>query len=728
MEKNAVLSFLNDRQYQAVTAPLGNFLVLAGAGSGKTRVLTERIAWLIRQEGIAERSILAVTFTNKAAGEMRERIAKSLNVGNLYGMWVGTFHSIANRILRTYFEEAKLPQDFQIIDTEDQYRLIKKLIKLHQYDEKEIDHKEVCWFINNEKDYARRPPVFNASPRNKDETFSQLYRLYQDACDRSGLVDFGELLLRSYELLKQNSAILLHFHQRFNQILVDEFQDTNFIQYEWIKLLASKNGNVMIVGDDDQSIYGWRGAKVENLQQFIKDFPRVETIRLEQNYRSTGHILTAANELIAQNTERMGKKLWTSGEMGKPIEVYEAFNDLDEALFVTSQIEEWQERGEALNECAVLYRNNSLSRVIEDALVRKKIPYRIYGGLRFFERQEIKDSLAYLRLASNPNDDAAFERVINTPTRGIGERTLEVLRQITRDQQTTLWQALHLAINENYLPTRASTMLLRFAELIQHMSQTTLEMKLFEQLDYVVKHSGLYDMYKKEKGDKGETRIENIEELVNAAKFFTKAPEDEEMTELQAFLSYASLEAGEKQAEAFQDCVQLMTLHAAKGLEFSRVFIVGMEEGIFPNARTSVDLERLEEDRRLAYVGITRAKEELTLTHAEKRRLYGREERHRRSRFIMELPKENQQEIRLRGQITRPAQTLPTTPKRSTNPLIDNKDGWQLGQKVMHAKFGEGCIINKEGGGDYLRLQVAFYNNDAGIKWLQAKMAKLEKI
>ncbi len=727
MDFSLLLDGLNDKQREAVAAPLGNYLVLAGAGSGKTRVLTHRIAWLIGIENIPESNILAVTFTNKAAAEMRHRIEYTLSQASqhrLFGMWVGTFHSIANRLLRAHHLDAGLPQDFQIMDSEDQQRLIKRLLKLHNIDEKHFPPKHVAWYINAQKDKGLRPkdiPDYNDANEKK---LIQIYQIYQEACDRAGLLDFAELLIRAYELFKSNPLILQRYQQRFQHILIDEFQDTNHIQYDWIRLLAGDSGKVMIVGDDDQSIYGWRGAQVENIQRFLDDYAQVQTIRLEQNYRSTGHILNAANALIANNHNRLGKNLWTDRGDGEPVDIYCAFNELDEARFIASQIKQWKQDEGDLNQCAVLYRSNSQSRVIEEALIQANIPYRIYGGMRFFERQEIKDALAYLRLLANRQDDAAFERVINTPPRGIGERTLETLRQLTRTRQITLWQAIQVAIQEELFSQRAAGALLRFVELINALEFETGEMALFEQTDFVIKKSGLYEMYKQEKGEKGEVRIENLEELVTAARQFSKPDEAEEMSDLLAFLTHASLEAGETQASPHQDYVELMTLHSAKGLEFPRVFIVGVEEGIFPSGM-SFDEGRLQEERRLAYVGITRAKQKLTLSYAECRRLYGKEERHLPSRFIAELPTEHLREVRLRGNIQRP-----NTPAANFSPKASacSTDGseWKMGQKVRHAKFGQGTVINVEGSGEHTRLQIAFVQQ--GIKWLVAKVANLEKL
>lgn len=726
MDISELLDGLNDKQREAVAAPLGNYLVLAGAGSGKTRVLTYRIAWLIAVEQISEGSIMAVTFTNKAAAEMRHRIESTLakySSQRILGMWIGTFHSIAHRLLRAHYADAGLPQDFQILDSDDQLRLVKRLIKLHNIDEQAFPSKQACWYINNKKEEGLRPQQIDDNNDRQERTWIKIYQIYQDACDRAGLLDFAELLLRAYELWLKKPLILQRYQQRFSQILVDEFQDTNKIQYAWIKLLVGDTGKIMIVGDDDQSIYGWRGAQVENIHRFLEDFHQAQTIRLEQNYRSTSNILNSANHLIANNSNRLGKELWTEGEQGDPVGIYAAFNEIDEAQFVANQINIWLDEGEKLNDCAILYRSNSQSRVIEEALIRAQIPYRIYGGLRFFERQEIKDALAYLRLIANRFDDAAFERVINTPARGIGDRTLDVLRQLTRERQITLWQAIQVAIQENRLAGRSATALLRFTELINSLQQDTAEMPLFAQTDFVIKHSGLYQMYKQEKGEKGEVRIENLEELVSATREFIKPEDAEEMTDLMAFLTHASLESGEEQASPHQASVQMMTLHSAKGLEFERVFIVGVEEGIFPSTR-SFEEGRMEEERRLAYVGITRAKQKLTISYAESRRLYGKEERHLPSRFIEELPRECIQEVRLRGTVTR-AYNRAAVGALNT-PSTQNDSGWKMGQKVKHAKFGNGTIINVEGSDNNTRLQIAFQGE--GIKWLIATLANLERI
>lgn len=718
MDVSDLLNSLNDKQREAVAAPRSNLLVLAGAGSGKTRVLVHRIAWLLSVENCSPFSIMAVTFTNKAAAEMRHRIEHLIGTSQ-GGMWIGTFHGLAHRLLRAHHLDANLPQDFQILDSDDQLRLLKRIVKALNLDEKQWPPRQGMWYINNKKDDGLRPQHIESYGNPVEQTWLRVYQAYQEACDRAGLVDFAELLLRAHELWLNKPQILNHYRERFTNILVDEFQDTNRIQYAWIQMLAGNSGKVMIVGDDDQSIYGWRGAQVENIQRFLDDFPGAETIRLEQNYRSTSNILKAANALIENNDGRLGKKLWTEDGDGEKISLYCAFNELDESRFVVNRIKAWQDNGGSLNDCAILYRSNAQSRVLEEALLQVAMPYRIYGGQRFFERQEIKDALAYLRLISNRNDDAAYERVVNTPTRGIGDRTLDVIRQAARDRQLTLWQATHELIQEKVFAGRASGALQRFIELIDALASDTADMPLHVQTDRVVRDSGLRQMYEQEKGEKGQTRIENLEELVTATRQYSYEDEDEDLLPLQAFLSHAALEAGEGQADAYQDAVQLMTLHSAKGLEFPQVFIVGMEEGMFPSQMSLDEGGRLEEERRLAYVGVTRAMRKLTITYAETRRLYGKEVYHRPSRFIGELPEECVEEVRLRASVTRPVKHA-----SMGTPISDNDSGFKLGQRVKHATFGEGTVINLEGSGEHSRLQIAFQGE--GIKWLVAAYAKLE--
>ncbi|OXX75002.1 DNA helicase II [Vibrio sp. V19_P1S1T109] len=723
MDPSLLLDGLNDKQREAVAAPLENLLVLAGAGSGKTRVLVHRIAWLISVENASPFSVMSVTFTNKAAAEMRGRI-EELMMGSASGMWNGTFHGICHRILRAHYLDARLPEDFQILDSEDQLRLLRRLIKAQNLDEKQWPTRQVCWWINGKKDEGLRPKHIDAYRDPVTQTYLQLYSAYQEACDRAGLVDFAEILLRCHEMLRDKQHIREHYQARFKHILVDEFQDTNNIQYAWLRMMAGRDCHVMIVGDDDQSIYGWRGAKIENLEKFTQEFPSVNTIRLEQNYRSTKTILQASNALIANNTERMGKELWTDGSEGEPISIYSAYNDLDEARFTVNKIKEWRDKGGALEDCAMLYRNNAQSRVLEEALIQAGLPYRIYGGMRFFERQEIKDALSYLRLMSNRNDDSAFERVVNTPPRGLGDKTLETIRFAARDRGCTLWQASLVLLEEKVLTGRAASALSRFIELVNALEDDSAEMPLHSQTDHVIKTSGLFEMYQLEKGEKSKARIENLEELVTATRQFEKPEEADEMSMLTAFLTHAALEAGEGQADEFDDAVQLMTLHSAKGLEFPLVFMVGVEEGMFPSQMSAEEAGRLEEERRLCYVGMTRAMQKLYITYAEIRRLYGQDKYHKPSRFIRELPENCLDEVRMKAQVSRPSSAgrfSQTAVKENFN-----ETGFSLGARVKHPIFGEGTIINFESSGPQSRVQVAF--NGEGIKWLVTAYAKLEKL
>ncbi|BCK15111.1 DNA helicase II [Vibrio cholerae] len=722
IDPSLLLDGLNDKQREAVAAPLENLLILAGAGSGKTRVLVHRIAWLMSVEEASPFSVMAVTFTNKAAAEMRGRIEELMH-GTASGMWCGTFHGICHRILRAHYLDAKLLEDFQIIDSDDQQRLLKRLIKAHNLDDKQWPARQVAWWINNQKDEGLRPAHINAFDP-VTQTYLKLYTAYQEACDRAGLVDFAEILLRALELLRGNQHIREHYQARFKHILVDEFQDTNAIQYAWLRMMAGAQSNVMIVGDDDQSIYGWRGARVENIEKFTREFPSVNTIRLEQNYRSTKTILEASNTLIANNSERMGKQLWTEGLVGEPISVYSAYNELDEARFVVSKIKGWQEQGGTLTDCAILYRNNAQSRVLEEALLQASLAYRIYGGMRFFERQEIKDALSYLRLINNRNDDTAFERVINTPPRGLGDKTLETIRFAARDRGCTLWDASVGLLNDQVLTGRAASALSRFVELINALEEEGIDMPLHVLTDHAVKTSGLLEMYQQEKGEKSKARIENLEELVTATRQFEKPEEAQDMTMLTAFLTHAALEAGEGQADEHDDAVQMMTLHSAKGLEFPLVFMVGVEEGMFPSQMSAEEAGRLEEERRLCYVGMTRAMQKLYITYAEMRRLYGQDKYHKPSRFIRELPEGCLDEVRMKAQVSRPTSTgrfSQTVVKESFN-----ETGFNLGSRVRHPKFGEGTIINFEGSGPQSRVQVAF--NGEGIKWLVTAYARLEKV
>ena len=719
MDVSDLLDPLNDAQRDAVTTPPGPVLVVAGAGSGKTRVLVHRIAWLIRVEGASPYGVLAVTFTNKAAAEMRGRIEQLLGIP-VGGMWVGTFHNLAHRLLRTHWREAELPQSFQILDADDQYRLVRRLLKSLELDEAKWPPRQVQWFINGRKEEGLRPQHIDARGDMFTAQMLRVYQAYEETCRRAGLVDFAELLLRAHELLRDRADILAHYRQRFQHLLVDEFQDTNSLQYAWLRLLAGERANLFAVGDDDQSIYGWRGARIENIQRFSKDFPGTRILRLEENYRSTRTILAAANALIAHNSGRLGKELWTRGEQGEPILVYAAFNEFDEARFIVERIQRWAEAGHRRSEAAILYRSNAQSRVLEEALLTAGMPYRIYGGLRFFERAEIKDTLAYLRLIANPHDDASFERVVNTPTRGIGERTVAAVREQARARQRSMFDASAALIQSSLLPARALSAMNVFIQLIERLTAETSSLDLGEKVEHVIQHSGLLEHYRKEKGEAGQTRVENLEELVNAARQF-QGEEDSELDPLSAFLTHAALEAGEGQAGEWEDCVQLMTLHSAKGLEFPLVFICGVEEGLFPHQMSIEEPGRLEEERRLCYVGITRAERELYLTHAESRRLHGSESYPRPSRFLNEIPAELLQEVRPRAHVTRPA--FAASHSTVTEPA---PGGWQLGQHVMHPTFGEGVVTHYEGRGSAARVQVNFAS--AGSKWLVLAYARLQAI
>jgi DNA helicase-2/ATP-dependent DNA helicase PcrA len=716
MDVSNILDSLNEAQREAVTAPLANILVLAGAGSGKTRVLVHRIAWYIQTEQVNPYGILAVTFTNKAAAEMRSRI-ETLLQRPIGGMWVGTFHGIAHRLLRAHWQEAGLPQSFQILDSDDQFRTIRRVIRSLELDESQYPPKEAQWFINARKDEGLRPQHIEDNGDLNLQRMIKIYQTYQSACTRSGLVDFAELLLRAHELFRDQKEILTHYHQRFRYLLVDEFQDTNTLQYGWLRLLAGKTGSLFAVGDDDQSIYSWRGARIENMQRFDKDFDNAQLLKLEQNYRSTSNILSAANALIANNNARLGKQLWTDGKDGDKLGLYMAYNELDEARYVVEKIISWFGNSNSYSDSVILYRVSAQSRVLEEALMHANIPYRIYGGLRFYERAEIKDALAYLRLATFRDDDASFERIINTPTRGIGQRTVEELRTLAKKEECTLWLAAERILQHKLLSARALNALKHFMLLIQQMGESNTGLPLDEHVDNVIKQSGLIEHYRKEKGERGLARIENLEELVTAANEFKIAEEDKEALEpLSAFLSHAALESGETQADAYSDCVHLMTLHSAKGLEFPNVFLVGMEEGLFPHQRSSEDLVQLEEERRLCYVGITRAQRSLTLTHAQHRRLHGSDYYPQPSRFIRELPADLINEIRLGGAMV--------TPKFNGDSTSKGDSEFTLGQRVLHAKFGEGVILNLEGSGDHTRIQVNF--EQAGSKWLVAAYAGLQ--
>ncbi|MBL4820781.1 MAG: DNA helicase II, partial [Gammaproteobacteria bacterium] len=606
-----ILDALNSPQRQAVTTQAQNLLVLAGAGSGKTRVLVHRIAWLLQTEHISPYSILSVTFTNKAAREMRNRIDELLEQP-MSGMWVGTFHGLAHRLLRTHWQEAGLPQDFHILDGDDQLRLIKRICRSMGIDEDKWPPRQVQWFINSQKDEGLRAGSVETFGDDYNRNMVAIYTAYEEACNRGGMVDFAEILLRAHELWLKNPQILDHYRKRFQYILVDEFQDTNSIQYAWLRVLAGDKNQMMVVGDDDQSIYGWRGAKIENIQKFNVDFPGAEMVRLEQNYRSTSTILKAANKLIANNQGRLGKELWTDGSEGEQISIYEAFNEQDEARFIVSHLQDWVDKGNNRVDAAILYRSNAQSRELEDALLRVGMPYRIYGGHRFYERLEIKNALSYLRLLINRHDDTAMERVINVPTRGIGGRTLEQLRALARTESCSLWAACVKSINEQLINSRAANSVLAFLKLIDKMQEGCDELELHRKVEYVIEHSGLIPHHEKEGGEKARARIENLEELVSAANSFDESEldVDDDLASngiLAAYLDQAALDAGDAQAGESEDAVQLMTLHSAKGLEFPLVFMAGMEEGLFPHKMSMENISGLDEERRLCYVGITRA-------------------------------------------------------------------------------------------------------------------------
>ncbi len=718
MDVTPIVEGLNDAQNEAVTGPAAPTLVLAGAGSGKTRVLVHRIAWLIQVERVSPFGVLAVTFTNKAAAEMRGRIEQLLGMP-AGAMWVGTFHGLAHRLLRLHWREARLPQNFQILDAEDQHRLIRRVLKNLDLDETRWPPRQIQWFINSRKDEGLRPQHLDDGGDPHQRQLVRLYHAYEEACMRAGVVDFAELLLRAHELWLHNPDLLEHYRRRFQHVLVDEFQDTNAIQYAWVRLLTGAAGVPFIVGDDDQSIYGWRGARADNLQRFQKDFSATRVVRLEQNYRSTGNILGAANALIAHNSTRLGKELWTADSEGDPIQVYAAYNEQDEAEFVLDRIRRWVDEGGRRDEVAILYRSNAQSRVFEERLLNAGMPYRVYGGLRFFERAEIKDALAYLRLTQSRFDDTSFERVVNLPTRGIGERTLEVVRRTARERDVSLWDAMRAVIAAAELPARATKALAAFETLIEEMAVAIDGIALHEQVDHVVRVSGLIEHHGRERGEKGAARVENLEELVSAARGFEPDPESE-LPGLADFLANAALEAGEGQGEAWEDCIQLMTLHSAKGLEFPLVFIVGLEDGLFPHQRSIEDPAGIEEERRLCYVGMTRAMQLLYLSYAEQRRLHGTDNYGVPSRFLRELPCERVREIRPRVQVARPLHG------RSAAVLDEAPADLRLGQRVHHAKFGEGVVLDYRGTGAHAQVHVNF--NDAGSKWLVVSLARLEAV
>ncbi len=720
MTVSPILDRLNQAQRAAVAHDAGHLMVLAGAGSGKTRVLVHRIAWLVSGAGVSPHAILAVTFTNKAAREMRERLAELVG-GAARSMWVGTFHGLAHRLLKLHWRDAGLDEHFQILDSDDQLRLIKRVCLVRGLDPERWPPRQLQWFINAQKDEGLRARDLAERGDATADTMVSVYRDYEAACERGGVVDFGELLLRAHELWQRHPELLAHYQQRFSHLLVDEFQDTNAIQYAWLRQLAGENGWLTVVGDDDQSIYGWRGARIENIRNFSRHFPGASTVRLEQNYRSTATILEAANAVIAHNQGRLGKQLWTAGESGEPVSVYAGFNEQDEARFIAERIQAWLDTGGACDEVAILYRSNAQSRVLEEALLRVGLPYRIHGGHRFYERLEIRNALAYLRLLVNPADDAALERVINIPTRGIGERTLARLRELARAAGGSLWEAFPAAVAE--LPARAAAALRGFAELIDELGAEADSLELAELCERVLTRTGLLEFHGREAGERGAARVDNLEELISACRSFEA--EDPKAPLLPQFLAAAALDAGERQAEGDMPAVQLMTLHAAKGLEFPLVFITGMEENLFPHRMSVEEPGRLEEERRLCYVGITRAMTKLYLSWAEVRQLHGRETFNGPSRFLRDLPAELLEEVRPRATITRPVSFGAAPPARTAAPT-DNGTGLALGQRVAHKKFGEGVVLDFEGRGPQARVQVNFRN--AGAKWLVVQLAGLRAL
>ena len=695
---DSLLAGLNPEQRAAVTLPHQSALILAGAGSGKTRVLTTRIAWLLQTGQSSQQGILAVTFTNKAAKEMRARLSGMLPL-TLRDMWIGTFHGLCNRLLRTHHREAALPEAFQILDSADQLALIKRLMKAGNIDDEQYPPRQLQHFINGNKENGLRASQVQAYD-DFNRKLVELYAGYEQQCQREGAVDFAELLLRSYELLSRKQPLREHYQARFQYILVDEFQDTNPLQYDWLKLLAGPDNAVFAVGDDDQSIYAFRGARVGNMYDFQRDYQVKNLIRLEQNYRSQGNILDAANALICHNRERLGKNLWTAEGAGEPIRVFQAFSDGDEASFIVDEARQLQRDGVALAQIAVLYRSNAQSRIIEHRLFSAGLPYKVYGGLRFFERQEIKHALAYLRLMANPDDDGALLRVINFPARGIGARTVESIQSNASLSHCSLWQATCAGGG------RSGAALARFVTLIEQLRNDTRAMTLPEQIEHMLTHSGLRDVYQTEKD--GEERLENLNELTNAAvNYLTEAEEDQR--NLTGFLSHASLEAGEHQALAGQDALQLMTVHAAKGLEFGAVFISGLEEGLFPHENTRNDPNGEEEERRLMYVALTRARRQLYLTLAQNRMLHGQTRYNVASRFLNEIPA-----ALLHWLNTPPAPTSLQPPAWSKPKSTGT--GLRIGQSVVHPTFGVGVIVDCNGSGGDAQVQVNF--GPEGVKWL----------
>ena len=712
---------LNEKQKQSVTLSEDtSALILAGAGSGKTRVLTHRIHYLVSEKNYYSDDILAVTFTNKAANEMKERLSELLYqpIGR---MWVGTFHSLAHRLLRAHAIDANLSPTFQILDAQDQFRIIKRLMKENGVDETKFPIRKVQWFINQQKDEGLQPQDIDAGYNFFVKQSTKIFDLYEKHCQANDLIDFAGLLMKSYELLKNNSSLLEHYQNKFKHILVDEFQDTNRIQYQFIKILHNENNHIFCVGDDDQSIYGWRGARIENIQKIENDFKPIEVIKLEQNYRSTGNILSASNALIANNQNRLEKSLWTESGDGDLINVFNAKTETEESQYVVSEIENQFNQGRNLDECAILYRSNAQSRVFEEVLIKKNINYRIYGGLRFFERAEIKDAMSYVRLTENTSDNIAFERIVNFPTRGIGLSTIEKIRSHSIENHTNLFQS-SIAIKDT-LPSRASNALQNFIQLIESIKDNVKNLELSEKVDTILVQSGLMDHYLNDKTDKAGSKRENLDELVNAASQYTHE-EENEMSETEGFIAIATLDSSGDSNPGSNDCVQLMTVHSAKGLEFPVVFLVGLEEDLFPSRQSKDEAHLLDEERRLCYVGMTRAMSSLTLSYASRRFIHGQSFYSMYSRFLDEIPRNflnyvknpnNASVSSYFEEVKSPPQKIPSSPKDSM---------YAIGQMVSHAKFGVGTVINYEGSGDSMRLQIKF--KKVGTKWLISSYAKLE--
>ena len=723
MDVTHILENLNDQQREAVTSEQQNIMVLAGAGSGKTRVLVHKVAWQIEAQQFSPSSIMAVTFTNKAANEMRSRIEELLEHPSPE-IWCGTFHSLSHRILRKFHKEANLAPGFTILDSDDQLRIIKRLSKEMNLDDAKFPPRQSQWMINNWKDDGKRSKDVKDKGNFYTQTVKDLYIKYEQACAHDNLVDFAELILLSYEIIVRNSSIRDYFFKRFDSILIDEFQDTNTIQYKWLQAVTAPKAKVTAVGDDDQSIYGWRGAKVENVKAFSKDFKDVHIIKLEQNYRSTNKILSAANTVIQNNSDRLGKNLWTESLEGDNLTLYAAFNEQEEARFIASSSKDWMDGGGCYEDIAILYRSNAQSRALEEAFLRASIPYRIYGGLRFYDRLEIKNAVSYLRVIFNNSDNPAFERSISNPTRGVGAKTLEKIRTKSTEDNLSYLKAAATLIDEGQVKGKGATGIKAYLDFILETAQSLDSLNLSEIVENINTDSGLYDFHKKEPGEKGKTRTENLDELVSAAKDFELSFDADHNKQeiLEQFLDNISLDAGDRQADAHEDAVQLMTLHSAKGLEFKLVFLTGMEESLFPHGRSMESPAQLEEERRLCYVGITRAMQKLYLTYAESRRLHGTDIFNPPSRFLKEIPAELIDEIRPRAQTT-----APYARKRSSSFNDTASDiGFSLGDKVSHPSFGDGIVLNYEGVGESASIQINF--EAVGTKWLMLSYAKLKKV